>query len=263
MDKQKDSVELPGDIAFENKRVLVTGSTRGIGRGIAESFASRGARVAIAARDEEKAAGVANEISERFGTPSLAMRLDVTRSDSVSRAFDSIQQEWGGLDVLVNNAGIANSISIDDLDEASWNRVLETNLNGVYRCSRAALRLMKRGDSIVNIASISGSMVNVPQYQANYNTSKAAVIMFTRSLAVELAPLGIRVNSVSPGYTLTDMNRRPEVQDLIEIWTERTPMNRLASIAEIAGPVMFLASEMAGFVTGHDLVVDGGITLLC
>lgn len=193
----------------------------------------------------------------------MGVPLDVTRPDSVDAAMDRMSREWGGVDVLVNNAGIANSVTIEELDEAAWQRVVDTNLNGVYRCCRSALPKMERGGAIVNIASISGSMVNVPQFQSNYNTSKAAVIMLTRSLAVELAPRGIRVNSVSPGYTLTDMNRRPEVQDLIAIWTERTPMKRLAEIDEVAGPVLFLASDMASFVTGHDLVVDGGITILC
>lgn len=119
------------------------------------------------------------------------------------------------------------------------------------------------GGAIINIASISGSMVNVPQFQANYNASKAGVIHFSKSLAVELAPKDIRVNSLSPGYTLTDMNRRPEVQDLIKVWQDRTPMRRLAKVEEIASAALFLASDMAGFVTGHDLIVDGGITTLC
>ena len=241
----------------------MTGGTRGIGRGIAEAFAARGARVALAARDGAGAADGAARLSQDHGVPCMGVAMDVRDEASVRGAVDAVVAEFGGLDVLVNNAGVANSVAFADMDADTWRRVIDTNLTGVYHCCRAGLAVMERGARIVNIASISGSMVNVPQFQANYNTSKAAVIMLTRSLAVEYAPRGIRVNSVSPGYTLTDMNRRPEVAELIRVWTDRTPMGRLAEIREIAQPVLFLASEMSSFMTGHDLVVDGGITLLC
>ncbi len=262
MTTQHKDVEIARyDLDFDGRRVLVTGATRGIGRGIAAAFASQGARVAIAARDA--AAEVATELSSSYEAECIGLSLDVTQPESVATVFEAIMETWGGLDILVNNAGIANSVTIDDLDEIAWRRILDTNVDGVYRCCRAALKLMQAGGAIVNIASISGSMVNVPQFQANYNTSKAAVIMLTRSLAVELANRHIRVNSVSPGYTLTDMNKRPEVKDLTRIWSERTPLRRLANISEIAGPVLFLASDLASYITGHDLVVDGGITILC
>ena len=239
------------------KRVLVTGGTRGIGLGIARAFVEQGARVAVAARDGEAVRRVAQDLS------ALGVPMDVSQPASVEAGFRALADKFGGLDILVNNAGTANSIAFSDLDEDAWDRVLDTNLKGVYRCCRAGLGLMERGGAVVNIASISGSLVNVPQFQANYNTSKAGVIMLTKSLAVEYAPRGIRVNSVSPGYTLTDMNRRPEVADLIAVWKDRTPLKRLAEIDEIAMPVLFLASPMSSFVTGHDFVVDGGITLLC
>jgi NAD(P)-dependent dehydrogenase (short-subunit alcohol dehydrogenase family) len=269
-----------GDLDFSGRTVLVTGGTRGIGRGIADAFAARGAGVAIAARDATAVRDHARELSRRYGGTHLGVVLDVTSPSSVAEAITAVVAAFGRLDIAVNNAGIANSVAYTDMDEETWRTVLSTNLDGVYRCCREELAVMASplpGESgapgtataggaaaaIINIASISGSMVNVPQFQANYNASKAAVIGLTRSLAVEYARRGVRVNSVSPGYTLTDMNRREEVQDLIATWTERTPMRRLADVEEIAGPVLFLASSMAGFITGHDLVVDGGITILC
>ncbi len=251
------------ELDFSGKRVIVTGGYRGIGYGIAEAFASKGASVAVTGRDAAAAARVAADLTERYSATSIGVEIDVTSVSSVRNGIHRIVAELGGLDIAVNNAGVANSISFKDLDEDAWDRVMDTNLKGVYACCRAELAVMGHGSSLINIASISGSMVNVPQFQANYNTSKAGVIMLTKSLAVEYAPQKVRVNSVSPGYTLTDMNKRPEVQDLIARWTERTPLGRLAEVSEVAGAVLFLASPMAGFITGHDLVVDGGITILC
>jgi len=243
------------------KHALITGASRGIGYGIAEILAEHGASVCIAALHSDGASQAADRIDTSADI--FSMGMDVTSTESVEAGFSKLKDRWGRLDILVNNAGVANSIDFADLDEEAWDRVMDTNLKGTYRCCREGFKLMNHGGSVVNIASISGSMVNVPQFQANYNTSKAAVIHLSKSLAVEYASRGIRVNSLSPGYTLTDMNRRIEVQDLVENWKGRTPMGRLAEVKEIASAALFLASPMSGFVTGHDLVVDGGITVLC
>jgi NAD(P)-dependent dehydrogenase (short-subunit alcohol dehydrogenase family) len=257
-DMKTDLLNLAG------KTALVTGASRGIGYGIALILAQHGARVAVASLHKEGAIEAAGRISGETGTNCIGFGMDVRSAESVKSGFKELRDRFGGLDILINNAGVANSIDIADLDEDAWDRVMDTNLKGTYLCCREAVSLLaEEGASIVNIASISGSMVNVPNYQASYNASKAGVIHFTRSLAVELAPRNVRVNSVSPGYTLTDMNRRPEVQDLIAVWEDRTPMKRMAKVEEIASAALFLVSEMAGFVTGHDLVVDGGITTLC
>lgn len=248
---------------FTGQQVLVTGGSRGIGYGISRAFASAGARVAISARNEKALRQAATAIEEDFGTECIPILMDVADPESVQTGFDRFQDRFGAPDILINNAGTANSLDFADMSEDAWDRVMNTNLKGVYSCCRAGLKIMERGAAIVNIASISGSSVNFPQYQANYNTSKAGVIMLSKSLAVEYASRGIRINSVSPGYTMTEMNQRKEVADLIALWTERTPFKRLAEIGEITGPVLFLASDASSFITGHDLVVDGGITLLC
>jgi NAD(P)-dependent dehydrogenase (short-subunit alcohol dehydrogenase family) len=246
------------------RKAVVTGSSRGIGFQIALMFAEYGARVVVASLNEGGALEAARRIEEETGSKCSSIGMDVRSAVSVRNGFSEIRKRLGELDILVNNAGVANSVELTDLGEEAWDRVLDTNLKGTYLCCREALPMFTEGGgSIINIASISGSMVNVPQYQSNYNASKAGVIHLSRSLAAELASRNIRVNSLSPGYTLTDMNRRPEVQELIAIWKERTPMKRLAGMEEIASAALFLASDMAGFVTGHDLVVDGGITTLC
>lgn len=246
------------------KRAFVSGGTRGIGLGVAELLAEQGAEVAIGALHGEAAEKRAKEIRERTGSACFGLGIDVRSTDSVAEAFTVIDERFGSLDIAVNNAGVANGIEFLDIGDEDWDRILDTNLKGVYRCCKVQIPLMlDTGGSIVNIASISGSMVNVPNFQANYNTSKAGVIMLSKSLAVEYAGKGIRVNTVSPGYTLTDMNRRPEVQDLLKIWKSRIPLGRLADIEEVAGAVLFLVSDLSSFVTGHDLVVDGGITILC
>lgn len=249
---------------LKGKKAVVTGASRGIGYHIALILAEHGAQIVLASLHEDGAVQAARRIESETGSECFGIGMDVKSRDSVQTGFNEVRERMGGLDILVNNAGIANSIDFADLDEGSWDRVVDTNLKGTYLCCREALPMLTDGGgSIVNIASISGSMVNVPQFQANYNASKAGVIHFSKSLAAELAQKSIRVNSLSPGYTLTDMNRRPEVQELIAIWRDRTPMKRLAEVDEIASAALFLASEMAGFITGHDLVVDGGITTLC
>lgn len=254
----------PNLLDITGKRAFVSGGTRGIGLGIAELLAEQGAEVAIAALHDDIAEQRAAQITEKTGSACIGLGIDVTSGESIEQCFAMIAERFGSLDIAINNAGVGEGIEFLDIDETAWDRVLDTNLKGVYRCCKAEIPLMLDvGGSIVNVASISGSMVNVPNLQAHYNTSKAAVIMLSRSLASEFAGRRIRVNTVSPGYTLTDMNRRPEVQDLLEIWKSRTPVGRLAEVKEIAGAALYLASDLSTFVTGHDLVVDGGITILC
>jgi NAD(P)-dependent dehydrogenase (short-subunit alcohol dehydrogenase family) len=176
---------------------------------------------------------------------------------------DRVCSALGGIDVLVNNAGIAKSTPAQETTDDEWREMFEVNVTGVFRCCRSVgRRMLERGrGAIVNVASMSGSIVNKPQPQVAYNASKAAVIQLTKSLAVEWAARGVRVNSVSPGYIETDMTRWGlETPELRRIWTESTPMGRVGQTDEIALAVLYLASDASAFATGTDLIVDGGYT---
>lgn len=249
---------------LNGKKAFVSGGSRGIGYGIAEILAQNGAEVVIASQHLEGAEEAAARLTKETGSICFGFEIDVKSTESVQNSFQSIKDRFGSLHIAINNAGVANSIEFLDTDESAWDRIIDTNLKGVFNCCKAEIPMMlENGGTIVNIASISGSMVNVPHFQANYNTSKAGVIMLTKSLAVEFAKKGIRVNSLSPGYTITEMNKRPEVQDLLKVWAERSPMGRHAEVDEIASAALFLASGMSSFITGQDLLVDGGITIVC
>ena len=247
-----DLFSLDGDVC------VVTGAAQGIGFAIAKGLSGAGATVVIADRDETLGQRAAHEIGGSF------VALDVTDSASVDAAFDSVVERHGKLDVLVNNAGIVKNAAALDTDDAAWRQVLAVNLDGVFYCSRSAARHMVRQKSgrIVNIASMSGSIANRPQPQASYNASKAGVIHLTRSLAAEWAADGVRVNSISPGYVGTELTKRGlENEQWRKVWIDATPMARIASPEEITPGVIFLASRASAFVTGSDLVMDGGYTI--
>lgn len=249
------------DFSLHGKVALVTGASRGIGRAIAIGLAEQGASVACLGRDAEALATVVDDV-RRAGRRGLAIECEVTDEAQVRAAITRIEQELGPLRLAVNNAGVAGSSPAATMPDEEWSRVLDTNLTGVMRCCRAEHAAMVRagGGAIVNIASISGSIVNPGLTQSHYNASKAAVIHLSKSLAMEWVGDGIRVNVVSPGYTLTEMNRRDAVLPMLEHFRAQTPMGRLAEVEEMVGPTVFLLSEAASFVTGHDLVVDGGLT---
>lgn len=252
------------EFALTGRCGFVTGGGRGIGKACALALAEAGADVAIIDLEAELAEETADEISS-MGRRSLAAVADVTDSAAVDAAMDRIMTELGAVDLAFNNAGICIHAKAENMSDAEWLAVIDVNFNAVYYCARAAGRQMiqaGKGGSIINTASMSGRIVNHPQPQAAYNASKAAVAHLSKSLATEWAVHGIRVNSISPGYTATGLvnealDRRPEWK---ELWVRDTPMGRLAEPREIAGPVVFLASAAASFVTGHDLVIDGGFT---
>lgn len=211
------------------------------------------------ARSLARASATAQAVTDAGGR-ALALEWDVTDPDAATAAVAAVEAAFGPLGLAVNNAGIGAGTPALDLTPTQWQAVYDTNVNGVFFACQAEARAMQRGGggAIVNIASISATIANRNLTQAQYNSSKAAVVHLTKSLAVEWAPLGIRVNAVSPGYTLTPMNRRPAVAALVAEFADTTPLGRLAEPDEIAGPVLFLLGPAASYITGVDLLVDGG-----
>ncbi|MFI6646946.1 SDR family NAD(P)-dependent oxidoreductase [Streptomyces sp. NPDC050529] len=237
------------------RRVLVTGGASGIGASIARRFVRDGARVGVIDRNPVALAAFA-ETDPGVG---LLLHTDVAEAAEVTAAFATVDKEWGGVDVLCNNAGISIRSPFLDTTLEAWERTLRVNLTGVFLMAREAARRMvdAEGGVIVNTASVSG-MVGMPRYAA-YNASKAGVIELTRTMALELAPR-VRVNAVCPGYVLTPMQRAEYSEDQLAEQAEVVPLKRLGDPAEIASLVAYLASRDAAFVTGQSFVIDGGET---
>lgn len=244
---------------LEGKTALVTGAASGIGQACAVEFARMGADIALVDRSTDGLASVAAAV-RTAGTRSLPLTADVTAPGEIDEAVARVVRDWGRLDIAVNSAGIAHAAPAAELADEDWARVLDVNATGLFRSCRAEGRAMLEAGAgaIVNISSMSGVIANRGLEQVHYNASKAAVTHLTKSLAVEWAARGVRVNAVSPGYTATPMNTRPEVADQVREFEDQTPMGRMAEPREIAGPVVFLASPAASFCTGVDLLVDGG-----
>jgi len=243
------------------RRALITGGNRGLGRAFALALAEAGADVAIAARDAGRNAEVVAEIEAR-GRRGLAVEADITAPDDVRRLVAEVTAELGGIDVLVNNAGVAIHRPALEVPPEEWQQVLDLNLTALWNCSTTVARGMIEagGGVIVNVGSMSAQIVNRPQWQASYNASKAAVHHLTRSLAAEWAPHGIRVNALAPGYVKTDMSPvdQPEFR---QNWILDAPLERYATPEEIAPSVVYLASPASAFMTGSVLLIDGGYSV--
>jgi NAD(P)-dependent dehydrogenase (short-subunit alcohol dehydrogenase family) len=247
---------------FDGKNVIVTGAGQGIGRAIAHRFAAEGAEVMLLGRRPGPLADVAAEI-EAAGGSAWPHQADVADSAQVREAVAAAALRSGGIDVLVNNAGIAEEVPFLEIEEDGWDRVLAVNLRGAFLVAQAVARAMAAGagGSIVHIASIDGSGGDGPF--ASYNASKAGLLGLSRTMALELAQHGIRVNCVSPGFTHTEMTEAAVAPELIEYLVgrfERVPMRRLVRPEEIAAACAFLASDDASAITGIDLTVDCGLT---
>lgn len=241
---------------LSEKVVIVTGASRGIGRGIAEVLASRGAHVVAAARDDNAAATV-DAITSAGGRAELAS-LDVTDSASVEAVVDGVVERHGRIDILVNNAGIARDQLMLRMKRDEWDDVIATNLTAAFTCVHAVLKPMikRRAGRIISISSVVGQMGNAGQ--ANYAASKAGLIGFSKALAREVASRNVTVNVVAPGLIETDMTKAVAEKAQAE-WTSLIPLQRLGSPQDIAYAVCFLASDEAAYITGQVIAVNGGM----
>lgn len=248
--------------SLEGETTIVTGAAQGLGKTMATALASAGSDVAIADIDLDGAREAAAELDG--DTEVIAVQVDVTDESAVERMVARVTDQLGPIDVLVNNAGIVENSPAEDTSIESWRRVMEVNVDGVFLCSKHVGRRMleQDGGRIVNISSMSAFDTNVPQKQTSYNTSKAGVSMMTRSLAVEWAEEGIRVNAIAPGYMRTELvdevlAENPEME---ETWLENTPMDRLGRPEELQELVVYLASDASSYMTGSTVRIDGGYT---
>ncbi len=243
-------------IDLTGRNALVTGSTRGIGRAIAQSLTDAGARVAIVGRDQERADAVAAQV----GGGALGFACDVGDLAQVAAMIAAVEQAFGGIDILVNNAGLTRDNLLLRLKDDDWDAVLNANLRSAFATTRAASRGMmkRRWGRIINIASVVGITGN--KGQANYAASKAGLIGLTKSVAKEYASRGILANVVAPGFIETDMTAAmtPEARQSMG---QQIPLERLGTPDDIAGVVTFLASDRAAYITGQVIVVDGGLVM--
>jgi 3-oxoacyl-[acyl-carrier protein] reductase len=239
---------------------LVTGSSRGIGRAVAERLAAEGAHVVINYRARQDAAEAVVAGITAAGGSAFAVRADVTVADAAQALVAATLERFGRLDILVNNAGVTRDGLLMKMTDEDWDTVLDTNLRSVFLVSRAAVRTMlrQRSGRVINMTSVAGLGGNAGQ--ANYAAAKAGIVGLTKSMAKEVGPRGITVNAVAPGYIPTDLtNALPA--ELISAAERLTPLGRLGTVEDVAGAVAFLASDDAAFITGQVLRVDGGMVI--
>ena len=243
-------------IDLSNRVALVTGSTRGIGRAIAEACAGAGARVAVVGREKAKA----DEVAAAIGGGARGFACDIVDTAAVNQLIADVETAFGSLDILVNNAGLTRDNILPRLKDEDWQVVIDTNLRGAFTTIRAATRGMmkRRWGRIINIASVVGLIGN--KGQANYAASKAGLIGLTKTVAKEFASRNVLANVVAPGFIETDMTAKmtPEARDAL---SKQIPLERLGTGRDIAGMVTFLASEHASYITGQVFVVDGGMVM--
>jgi len=247
--------------SLAGRTALVTGASSGLGRHFALTLARAGAKVIVAARRLDRLEELAAEIREAGGT-AHAVALDVTKTESVYRAFDEGEAELGPVSVLVNNAGIPSSSYFLKMPESEWRSIMDVNLDGVFRVGQeGAKRMAKRGQggTIINISSVLG--IGVIKTLSPYSASKAAVIQLTKAMALELAREGIRVNAIAPGYIATEMNADFLQSEPGLALLSKVPMVRAGELRELDGPLLLLASDASTFMTGSVITVDGGTLL--
>lgn len=255
-----NSLNAPALFDLSGSVALVTGAGSGIGQRIAVGMAQCGARVACLDRRDDGGLDATIEMIENAGSTGLSLQADVTSRESLDDAVAQTEKMLGSLGIAVNAAGIANANPAQDMLVDQYQDLMDINLKGIFfSCQAEANAMLKHGKgSIINIASMSGVIVNRGLDQCHYNASKAGVIHMGKSMAMEWVAGGVRVNSISPGYTATPMNTRPEMIHQTKEFEEQTPMGRMASVNEMVGPAIFLASDASSYCTGVDLLVDGG-----
>ena len=245
-------------VDLSGQTAIVTGALRGIGKAIALRLAAAGAKVACVARSADKLIETADAIAAAGGTAEVHP-CDVTNSAAVSKLVEELAEKWGGLDIVVNNAGITKDTLIPRMEDEQWDAVIATNLRSVFLFTRSASLVMmrKRSGRIINISSVSGLMGN--SGQSNYSASKAGVIGFTRTVAQELASRKVTVNAICPGFIASEMTAAMGAT-LDEFVKTRIPAKRLGEADEVADAVLYLASDSAAYITGEVITIDGGLT---
>lgn len=247
-----------GHGSLNGKVALVTGGSQGLGAFFAHTLAAAGARVALASRQEARCAEMVARIQSAGGA-AMALSLDVTVPASAEAAVAAVCKQWERLDILVNNAGVTATTPLMDLDEATWDQIVDTNLKGAFLLGQAAARAMAQqpgGGAIINVASILG--LRVAGQVAAYAASKAGLIQLTRSMALEWARHTVRANALCPGYVETELNKAFFGTQAGQALIRRIPYRRLGTLEDLAGPLLFLASDASAYVTGTTLAVDGG-----
>ncbi|MDY3198501.1 MAG: glucose 1-dehydrogenase [Pseudomonadaceae bacterium] len=244
---------------LSGKTALITGASSGLGAHFARTLAEAGARVVVAARRTDRLAALVAELQAQ-GSQALAVTMDVTDSDSVKRAFEQAEKQWGVVNILVNNAGIGDPVMFLNMTEGNWRSMMDTNLDGAWRVAhRASLAMAQAGQGgcIINIASILGLRVGTAL--SHYAVAKAGVVQLTKAMAQELARNRIRVNAIAPGYFRTEINSDWfDTQQGKDYIRDKVPMRRLGQLEELDGPLLLLASEAGSFMTGTVINVDGG-----
>lgn len=251
---------------LKDRVAIITGGATGLGKAMGQGIAEAGANVVIADINYELAQQTATEFESNTGNKAMACKVDVTNVEDVDKMVQDVVNHFGHIDILFNNAGINEHVKFEDMPYERWVKNMDVNINSMVLVSQAVGKVMikQQKGSIINTSSMSGIIVNTPQPQAAYNTSKGAVIMFTKSLASEWAQHGIRVNTIAPGYMKTELTKDYFAQggDMIDTWMKFTPLGRPGVPEELQGAAVYLASDASSFVTGSVLTIDGGYTAL-
>lgn len=257
----KFASELELLFGLKGKTALVTGASSGIGEHSARLFARAGCHVVLAARRLSKVQSIASELHSN-GTAAIGLELNVNRRDSVETMVSKVITHFGSVDILLNNAGIANTERFLDMSEQQWGDVIDTDLNGVWRVGQVVARQMikqNKGGSMINVASVLG--LAVQRRQANYIAAKSAVIQLTKSMALELGDTGVRVNAIAPGYFMTDINREFLTSEVGKNYIKGLAPRRAGNLAELDGALLLLAGPAGSYIQGSVITVDGGTLL--